>query len=292
MENYIKFGSYPLVIIGEYGSGKTTTAAQICNNYKDVPVYYFANHEEDKKIFEDIIKEEHENNYCIKELSVSNIEKIYNMESYGYRKTKAIIVIDNIGSIITISPYKSFKVFYNDEYIEESEAYKKLIIDMLNTGTQHSDLLIIMTSNIFKNIPKYNLITNIMMLSKNFVEIVARSQILTKGAEIIIKEESKIFDNFDKSYVFINISSDAPNCANICSGHRTLINKHPSVDSDILNSVSLAQQETIKDNITGMVKDYIKDTVKNMVKEIVKDYIKNNIKDIIKETIIEELKEF
>lgn len=285
MEKYIKFGSYPCVIIGENGSGKTTMSAQICNNYKDVQVYYFTNDDEDKIIFENVVKEEHADNCCMKELSVSNIEKIFNMYSFGYRTTKAIIVIDNVDSIIKKSSIESFKVFYNDQYIDEFLAYQSLITEMLKRSRQYEDLLVIMTANKFTSIPGTEFINNIMFLSENDINKIQLCKFISKETKRKIKEEANIFHNFDKSYVFVSNLAH-PMDVHICSGYRTIINNSQmkeTIDENVLDPILLTIRETIKENFS--------ETIKNSVKDYIKEYIKNNIKDIIKETI-EELNEF
>ena len=280
MENYINFGSYPYIILAERETGKTTTAAQICNNFPNASVYYFGTNDNDKEIFENIIKNEHTNNYYIRDLSISNINTVYNSHSYGYKKGETIIVIDGVDSIIKKSSYESLKVFYDDEYIDEYKAYINLINNMLKFSKHYEDLIIIMTVKSCCNFDT-KLMQNIIMMSKIAANMVINIKDIPKEIRNKIKEEIHIFDSFNASYIFVNNSATD---VNVHGGHRLIINNATNIPRNV---ISFSTSSTIRDSIIGNVSD----TVKNMVKEIVKDYIKNNIKDIIKETIEEELKE-
>ena len=279
MEKYINFGSYPYIILGERETGKTTTAAQICNNFPNASVYYFGTNDNDKEIFENIIKNEHTNNYHIRELSISNIDTVYNLHSYGYKKGETIIVIDGVDSIIKKSSYESLKVFYDDEYIDEYKAYINLINNMLKFSKHYEDLIIIMTANGCCNFDT-SLMQNIIMMSKAAANMVINIKDIQKEIRNKIKEEIHIFDSFNASYIFVNNSATG---INVHSGYRSILNNATNISRNV---ISFSTSSTIRDSIIGNVSD----TVKNMVKEIVKDYIKNNIKDIIKETIEEEFK--
>lgn len=279
MEKYINFGSYPYIILGERETGKTTTAAQICNTFPNASVYYFGTNNNDKEIFENIIKNEHINNYYIRDLSISNINTVYNLHSYGYKKGETIIVIDGVDSIIKKSSYESLKVFYDDEYIDEYKAYINLINNMLGFSNHYEDLIIIMTAQSCCNFDT-SLIQNIIIMSKIAANMVINIKDIPKETRNKIKEEIHIFDSFNASYIFVNNSATG---INIHSGYRSIINNTTNIQRN--NIISFSTSSTVRDSIIGNVSD----TVKNMVKEIVKDYIKNNIKDIIKETIEEEL---